>query len=398
MTERLIYVDHAATTPVHPTVLEAMAPLHTQSFGNPSSLHRLGREAQAALQRARERVAAVLNARPAEIIFGGGGSESVNTALRGVALAQQFAGAGRRIVTTTVEHYAVLHTLDALERFGFEIVRVPVDAEGRVDPAEVAAAVDAGTILVSVMLANNEVGTIQPLAEIVRAIRERGQAFNHRIPLHTDAIQGPGQLPLDVQALDVDLISLSAHKFRGPKGAGLLYLRRGTPFLAQQTGGGQERNRRAGTEAIANVVGMATAFEIADGDREAFRRHTSALRDRFFRRTLAEIPGSLRNGPVDGRLPNNANVRFSNVDGQALLGALDEAGIAASSGSACTTASWEPSHVLLAMGADQDAAAGSLRCTFGLENTPAEVDTIIDTLRAIVPRLREITAPAGSAP
>ena len=244
----------------------------------------------------------------------------MNTALRGVALAQQFAGAGRRIVTTTVEHYAVLHTLDALERFGFEIVRVPVDAEGRVDPAEVAAAVDAGTILVSVMLANNEVGTIQPLAEIVRAIRERGQAFNHRIPLHTDAIQGPGQLPLDVQALDVDLISLSAHKFRGPKGAGLLYLRRGTPFLAQQTGGGQERNRRAGTEAIANVVGMATAFEIADGDREAFRRHTSALRDRFFRRTLAEIPESLRNGPVDGRLPNNANVRFSNVDGQGAAG------------------------------------------------------------------------------
>lgn len=396
MSERRIYADHAATTPVHPDVLRAMEPFQAVRFGNPSSLHQFGREAEAAVAGARASVAQALNARPGEIIFTSGGSESINTALQGVAFAQQFAGAGRRIVTSAVEHHAVLHTLDYLERFGFETVRVDVDGEGRVDPEAIARAVDADTVLVSVMLANNEVGTIQPIAEIVAALRARGAALKRRIPLHTDAVQGPGQLVLDVEALGVDLLSISAHKFRGPKGAGALYLRRGTPFLAQQHGGGQERNRRAGTENIAGIAGLAAALALAESRREAFIRHTMRLRDHFFARTLREIPDAVRNGTAEARLANNANVRFDGVDGQELLEALDAVGVAASSGSACTTSSWEPSHVLLAMGADQNAAAGSLRCTFGLDNTIEEIDTIVDHLTALVPRLRRQTSATGS--
>lgn len=392
-----IYVDHAATTAVRPAVAAAIAPFHTAQFGNPSSLHALGRAAQAAVDDARATAAAVLNARPGELIFTSGGSESINTAIKGVAFAQQLAGAGRRIVTTPVEHHAALHTCDYLERFGFEIVQLPVDAEGCVSPDAIARSVDGETVLVNVMLANNEVGAVQPVAAIAQALRDRGAALERRIPFHSDAVQAPGQLPLDVQALDVDLLSLSAHKFGGPKGAGLLYLRRGTPFLPQQTGGGQERNRRAGTENVAGMVGLGIALSHAETERAAFVRHVSALRDRLLERALADIPGAMRNGPAIDRLPNNANVRFDGVDGQALLEALDAAGIDASSGSACTTASWEPSHVLLAMGVDQDVAAGSLRCSFGLENTPAEVDRILVELQRLVAQLRAGAAAAQTA-
>ena len=243
-------------------------------------------------------------------------------------------------------------------------------------------------MLVSVMLANNEVGSVQPIAEIARALEARGSVLGRRIPFHTDAVQGAGQLPMDVQALGVDLLSLSAHKFRGPKGVGALYLRRGTPFLAQQTGGGQERNRRAGTENVPGIVGMGKALRIAEEGRALFVSEISTLRDHFLQRTLEEVPGAVLNGPAVERLANNANVRFENVDGQQLLDALDDVGIAASSGSACTTSSWEPSHVLLAMGSDQNAAAGSLRVTLGPENTVAEMDFIVDRLVRIVPELR----------
>ena len=389
-----IYVDHAATTPIHPTVARAMAPYLAGRFGNPSSLYRLGREAQAAIDTARETVAEVLGCRPGEVVFTSGGTESINTALKGVAFAQQLAGVGRRIVSTAIEHHAVLRTLEFLERFGFEITLLAVDREGRVDADAVAEAVDEETVLVSVMLANNEVGSVQPLEAIAAAVRRRGQALERHIPLHTDAVQAPGQLPLDVDALGVDLLSISAHKFRGAKGVGALFLRRGTPFLAQQTGGGQERTRRAGTENPAGIVGMAVALELAEQQREAHVRHVRALRDHFFDRVLGEIPQAIRNGPADDRLANNANVRFLDVDGQALLDALDQVGVAASSGSACTVSSWEPSHVLLAMGADQDAAAGSLRCSFGLENTRADVDLIVEHLREIVPALRTTAAVA----
>ncbi len=394
--DRVIDVDHAATTRLHPAAGAAMRPWLDTHYGNPSSLHRLGREAQAAIDDARAAVAAVLRCRPGEVVFTSGGSESINAAIKGVALAQQFAGAGAHLVTTAVEHHAVLHSCTALEPFGIRTTPVGVDAEGRVDPQAVAAAIETDTTLVSVMLANNEVGAIQPLAEVVRAVRARETALGRRIPVHTDAVQAPGQLSLDVAALDVDLLSLSAHKFGGPKGAGLLFLRRGTPFLPLQSGGGQERNRRAGTENVAGVVGLAAALTAAEQARPRFVAHTAALRDAFFGRVLAAIPDARRNGPITGRLPNNANVRFGGVDGQALLTALDEAGICASSGSACTTASWEPSHVLLAMGQDQDAAAGSLRCTFGLDNTIEEVDQLVRALQAIIARLRQ-PAPTGAA-
>ena len=398
--ESCVYVDHAATTPVHPTVARAMAPFLSDRFGNPSSLYRLGREAQAAVDRARDDVAAVLACRPGEVVFTSGGTESINMALKGVAFAQQLAGVGNRIVSTVVEHHAVLHTLEFLERFGFDIVRVGVDAQGRVDPDAVAAAVDAETVLVNVMLANNEVGAVQPIAEVAEALQRRAETIGRKPPLHADAVQAPGQLPLDVNALGVDLLSISAHKFRGPKGVGALFLRRGAPFLAQQSGGGQERARRAGTENPGGIVGMAVALEIADQQRDAHVRHVRSLRDHFFARVLDEIPGAVRNGPTDDRLANNANVGFAGVDGQLLLEALDAAGIAASSGSACTASSWEPSHVLLAMGADQDAAAGSLRCSFGLENSRDDVNLIVERLREIVPTLRQShpLTPSVSAP
>ncbi len=388
MGEHGIYVDHAATTPVHPDVVRVMAPYDSNHFGNPSSLYALGREAQSAVERARDDVAAALACRPGEVIFTSGGTESINTAIKGVAFAQHFAGVGRRIVSTAVEHHAVLHTLEFLERFGFETVPLPVDGDGRVDPADVAAAVDAETVLVNVMLANNEVGAVQPLRAIADALAERGTALGRRVPLHSDAVQAPGQLPLAVDELGADLLSISAHKFRGPKGMGALYLRRGTPFLAQQAGGGQERARRAGTENPAGIVGMAHALTLAEQQRPALVRHTRTLRDRFLTRVMDEIPGALRNGPRDQRLANNANVRFRGVDGEALLEALDAAGIAASSGSACTASSWEPSHVLLAMGVDQDEAASSLRCSFGLENTREEVDLLVERLAEIVAQLR----------
>ena len=391
-----IYVDYAATSPLRAEVRAAMEPYLDQRFGNPGSLHRLGREAAEAVDEARLAVADVLAARPNDIVFTSGGSESINTALKGVAFAQRLAGTGGRIVSTGIEHHAVLHTLDYLEQFGFETVRVDVDAEGFVSPQAILEAVDPHTILVSVMLANNEVGTVQPVAEISAALRGFAERSGHRVPFHTDAVQAAGQLSLDVDALGVDLLSLSAHKFGGPKGMGLLYLRRGTPFLAQQTGGGQERNRRAGTENVAGIVGLAAALRLAEQQRPRLVEHSTHLRDALFARVLHEIDGAIRNGPVERRLANNANLRFDRVDGQELLEALDTAGIAASSGSACTESSWEPSHVLLAMGVDQDAAAGSLRCTFGLDNAPADVDTIADELARIVPQLRP--APTASSP
>jgi len=388
----LIYFDHAATTPLHPRVLEAVLPYLKERFGNPSSTYALAREAQRALDQARRSVADVLGCRSTEVVFTSGGSESINTALKGVAFAQKKARVGDHVVTTAVEHHAVLHTCEYLEKFGFEVTYVPVDRHGLADPDEVVRAVNERTVLVSVMAANNEVGTIEPVAEIARALRERGRALGRRIPLHSDAVQAPGMLDLNVEVLGVDLLSLSAHKFYGPKGAGVLYLRRGTPFLPQQSGGGQERQRRAGTEDVAGIVGTGLALRLAEEGREINSRACRVLRDRLAEGILTRIPGSQLNGHPERHLANNVNVSFRGVEGEALLAHLDEVGIAASSGAACGSSTWEPSHVLIAMGIPLEMAVGSLRLTLGPSNTEAEVDYLLSVLPDLVRSLREPAA------
>ncbi|HEX5503451.1 MAG TPA: cysteine desulfurase family protein, partial [Thermomicrobiales bacterium] len=327
--ETRIYLDHAATTPVDPAVVAAMLPYWTARWGNPSSLYAAGRAARAALDAARAAVAAVLRCAPGEVIFTSGGTEGDNLALKGVVEAALLAGRGRHLVTTAIEHHAILHTAAYLERFGAAVTYLPVDAAGCVAPAAVAAALRPDTCLVSVMYANNEIGTIEPLAEIAALTRPRG------IPFHTDAVQAASSLPLDVDALGVDLLTLAAHKFYGPKGVGALYVRAGTPLLYQQQGGPQEGDRRGGTENVALAVGLAAALDRAAAARDADNAHCRALRDRLVAGILAAIPGARLNGPAGaGRLSNNVNVAFPGVDGESLIIALDLAGVAASSGSA----------------------------------------------------------------
>ncbi len=381
------YLDHSATTPVDPRVVETMLPYWTEIYGNPSSLYGLGRRAAVALEDARGRCARVLNCQPAEIIFTVCGSESDNLALRGVGFAAAAKGK-RHIITTPIEHHAVLHTAaDLAERFDFDVTQVAVDRYGLVDPAAVEAAIRPDTALISVMYANNEVGTIEPIAEIGAIARQRG------VPFHTDAVQAGGQLTLDVQTLNVDLLALSAHKFYGPKGVGLLYVRRGTRLLPAQTGGAQERGRRAGTENVPYIVGMAHALELAQADREAETRRLQALRDRLVTGLLTHIPDVELTGPTVPaaavqRLPGHASLIIRGVEAQSLLIALDLAGVAASSGSACASGAPTPSHVLTAMGFDPTEALGALRLTLGRENTEADVDFVLATLPGIVARLR----------
>ena len=377
-----IYLDHSATTPVDPRVVAAMAPFWTELYGNPSSIYGLGRRAAAALEDARRRIGRILNCGPAEIVFTGCGTESDNLALRGVALAAAARGK-RHLVTTPIEHHAVLHTAnDLAEHFDCEVTLVPVDPYGLVDPDAVAAAIRPDTALVSVMMANNEVGTIQPIAEIAARVRERG------VPFHTDAVQAGGHLPLDVEALQVDLLSLSAHKFYGPKGVGLLYVRRGVRLLPVQTGGGQERGRRSGTENVPYIVGMATALELAQAERDAEARRLNLLRDRLIQGLMARIPDLILTGHPTQRLPGHVSLIVPGAEAEALLIALDMAGIAASSGSACATGSPTPSHVLTAMGYTPQEAMSALRLTLGRANSEADVDYVIEKLAEIVPRVR----------
>lgn len=395
MTGRPIYLDHAATTPVDPVVLEAMLPYFTTHFGNPSSIYRAGRAALHALDEARDQVASIMGASPREIIFTGSGSESDNLAIRGVALAQRQAGRGAHIITSAIEHHAVLHTVEQLQAvFGFEVTILPVDGNGLVQPDDLRAALRPDTVLVSIMYANNEIGTVQPVAELGAICRERG------VPFHTDAVQAPGALPLDVRTLNVDLMTIAAHKFYGPKGAGVLYVRRGTPLLPQITGGGQERRRRAGTENVPAIVGMATALRLAEERRESDSAHCARLRDRLVRSILDRVPGARLNGHPTRRLPNNASLSFEGVEGESILLLLDRYGIAASSGSACTSGSLEPSHVLLALaratGAETapevaSALPGAVRFTFGRDNTDADVDVVLDVLPDIIAQLRDMT-------
>lgn len=385
MNQTDIYLDHAATTPVDPAVADAMLPYLTLRYGNPSSIYAAGREARAALDQSRGILAKILNCQAREIIFTSGGTESDNLAIKGVAWWHQLHGRGKHIITTAIEHHAVLHSAEFLEKFGFDVTYVRPRSDGIIRPEDIAAAIRDDTILISVMYANNEIGTIQPIREIGTLAHERGITF------HTDAVQAGGILPIDVEDLGVDLLSLSAHKFYAPKGVGLLYVRRETPILWQQSGGAQENNRRAGTENVAAIVGMTVALREAHRQRDDRYAHLLALRERLLDGILERIPGSHLNGDRHDRLPNNVNVSFAGVEGETILLNLDMHGIAASSGSACTTGSTEPSHVLTAIGLSPSLANGSVRLTLGKDNTPAHIDRAIDVLAETVTRLRKIS-------
>jgi len=381
--ERHIYLDHSATTPVDPRVVAAMAPYWSEYFGNSESSHAFGQAAASGLEQARQTVADVLGCHPAEIVFTGSGTEADNLALRGVAWAARQSGRGNHIVTTPVEHHAVGHTVDQLrDLFGFEVTRVPVDEYGRVDPDDVAAAIRADTILVSVMFANNEVGTVQPLVKIGRVCRERGVFF------HTDGVQAAGRLPLELDDINVDLLALSAHKFYGPKGVGLLYVRRDTSLVPAITGGAHERGRRPGTVNVAGAVGLATALSLAEKERVAECARLRRLRDRLIEGVLASVPESRLTGHPTQRLCHHASFAFRGVEGASLVVGLDLEGIAASSGAACAEGEPEPAFVLAAMGLPPDWSVGSLRLTLGHANDEADVARVLDVLPGIVERLR----------
>ncbi len=383
---KTIYLDHAATTAVDPRVVEAMLPYFNTKYGNASSIYRLGQEAAQALDEARRTVADILGCQPREVIFTSCGTESDNLALRGVGWARRNLGKGNHIITSPVEHHAISHTCEQLEKhFGFEVTYLPVDKYGMVDPDDVGRAIRDDTILISIIYANNEVGTIEPLAEIGQVARQMG------VPFHTDAVQAGGSLNLNVDELNVDLLSLSAHKFYGPKGVGVLYVRKGVPLLPTQTGGGHERNRRAGTENVPYIVGLATALKIAYQELEANNQRISALRDRLIEGVLANIDEAELTGHPTHRLPNSASFIFKYIEGEAILLNLDLAGICASSGSACSSASLGASHVLLALGIPPEAAHGSLRLTLGRENTEEDINYVLETLPGIVQKLRDMS-------
>lgn len=377
-----IYLDHAATTPTDPQVIGRMLPYFAEYFGNPSSVYGLGRRSLEAIDEAHETVARILGRRPTEIVFTGGGSEADNLAIKGVAYAKR--RRGDHIITSAIEHHAILHTCQQLEREGYRVTYIPVDQDGRVDPASVASAITSETALVTIMLANNEIGTIQPIAEIGRICRERG------VPLHTDAVQAGGILDLDVTSLGVDMLSLSAHKFYGPKGVGMLFIRQGTRLQPQILGGSQERNRRAGTENVPGIVGAAYALQLAVLQRATETPRLIGLRDQLIA-GVQEIPGARLTGHSTERLPNSASFVIEGIEGETLLLNLDLAGIAASAGSACSSGDIEPSHVLTAMGYSAADARGALRLTLGRSVTEEDIHLTLQRLRDIVARLRGLS-------
>lgn len=383
MENKIIYLDHAATTPVKVEVLEAMMPYFSSKFGNASSIYSIGRDSKKAVEEAREKVAKALGAMPREIFFTGSGSEADNWAIKGVAYANK--DKGNHIITTAIEHHAVLHTCQYLESDGFEVTYLPVDENGLVSPEQVRAAIKPNTILITIMFANNEIGTIQPIAEIGKIAKEKNVIF------HTDAVQAVGNIPINVNELNVDLLSLSAHKFYGPKGVGALYIRKGVKITNFLHGGAQERGRRASTENVAGIVGLGKAIELATQNIEQYNNKLLALRDRTIEEITKKIPFVKLNGDRHKRLPGNVNFSFEFIEGESLLLMLDMKGIAASSGSACTSGSLDPSHVLLAIGLPHEIAHGSLRVTFGDENTQEDVDYLLEVLPLIVERLREMS-------
>jgi len=382
-TVRKVYLDHAATTPVRPEVVEIMSEYMLEVYGNPSSVHSFGREARKAVDKAREQVANLIGAGPEEIVFTGGGTEADNLAIKGIAEAQ--AKKGNHIITSAIEHHAVLHTCEYLEKHGCKVTYLPVDSDGLVDPGDVKKAITPQTVLVTIMTGNNEVGTIQPVKEIGAIARERGVLF------HTDAVQATGQIPIDVREMNIDLLSGSGHKMYGPKGIGILYVRKGVKISPVIHGGAHERRRRAGTENVPGIVGLGKAAELSMAELPERQANLVHLRDRLIDGILERISEVKLNGHRTRRLPNNCNVSIKYIEGESMLLNLDMVGIAASSGSACTSGSLEPSHVLLAMGVPHEIAHGSLRMTLGRQNTDEDVDYVMQVLPSIAKKLREMS-------
>ncbi|MFA4844644.1 MAG: cysteine desulfurase NifS [Candidatus Margulisiibacteriota bacterium] len=392
-----IYLDHAATTPTDPKVVEAMLPYFSEKYGNPSSIHSFGQETRAAVEKGREQVAGLIGCAADEIVFTSGGTEADNQAIEGIAFANQ--QNGNHIITTAIEHHAVSKCCEFLKKHGFEITYLPVDKYGLVDPDAVAKAITAKTILVSVMHANNEMGTIEPIKAIGEVVRDAGTRYlvpgtkdgKRKIYFHTDAVQTVGHIPVNVNELGVDLLSISAHKLYGPKGVGALYIRKGTRLTPFLHGGSQERNRRASTENVPGIVGFGVAAELAKGEMLADAKKMAGLRDKMIKGILEAIPDTQLNGHPTERLPNNVNVSVRYIEGESMLLSLDMEGIAASTGSACTSGSLEPSHVMLAIGLTHEVAHGSLRFSLGKQTTEEEIDRTVTELKTIVERLRSMS-------
>jgi cysteine desulfurase len=389
MTLRKIYLDNSATTRMDDEVVRTMLPYFTEAFGNASSTHQWGQRARQAVEDARHQVAALLNAAPPEITFLSGGTEADNLAIKGIAEAQK--AKGRHIITSQIEHPAVLATCAHLEREGWQVTYLPVYREGVVRIADVRSAVRDETVLITVMHANNEIGTIQPVKEMSALVKERREAGQRHLFLHTDAVQSVGKIPVDVKDLGVDLLAFSGHKIHGPKGIGALYLRRGVRIASQMHGGHHERDRRAGTESVELIVGLGRAAELARLHLKERMEHTLGLRDYLEKELFERIPDITRNGNRERRVPNIANINFDHVEGEGLQISLDLKGVAVSTGSACSSGSTEPSHVLVAIGLSQDTGHGSLRFSFSKDNTKEDVDYVLETLPAIVAKLRKLS-------
>ena len=385
---KLVYMDHAATTPMREEVLQCMIPFMRENYGNPSSIYTLAQQARNAVDESRRTIAKLIGCRASEITFTSGGTESDNAAIKGAAFAMRHLG--NHIITTSIEHHAVLHTCMQMEQFGFEVTYLPVDKDGKVNVADVENAITDKTVLVSIMAANNEIGTLQPIAEITNKVKDSANSMGTSILVHTDAVQAMGQIPVNVNDWPVDMLSMSAHKFYGPRGVGALYIKRGTPFEPLLTGGGQERQRRSGTENVPGIVGMGLALSLAVMEQEEQSEKLSRFRDAIIDGLSKKNEGVLINGHREDRLPNNVSVSFLGVEGEPILLGLDFSGICASSGSACSSASLEPSHVLLAIGRTADQAKGTLRITLGRDNNQDDVDYLLKVLPELVERLRSM--------
>ncbi len=387
--KRNIYMDNAATTSVHPKVLEAMLPYFSEKFGNPSSIYTLAQASRQAVEQSRNAISKVLACSAREVVFTSGGTESDNAAIKGVALAMK--EHGNHIITSSIEHHAVLETCHSLTKLGFEVTQLKVDKYGLVNVDDLEKAINNKTILVSIMLANNEVGTVQPIAELSRVAKEQAKRYSTKIYFHTDAVQAAAALDLNVNKLGIDLLSLSAHKIHGPKGTGILYLRKGVPFISQQTGGSQENNRRAGTENVPGIVGAGVALVLAAERRQEYNQHCQRLSQRLVDGIMSKIERVRFNGHPIQKLPGHISLCFEFIEGESVLLHLDFLGVAASSGSACTSASLDPSHVLLAMGVPAPIARGGVRFSLDLDNTEEEIDFVLTSMVDIIKQLRALS-------